>query len=122
MEPPPSNHQEGVRGSDDDHARHENEFRDSSDGSNHQGDSKGCSKTKSKKKRGADRRHITLGGLKRVEKATKRKVKQKINKKLGSLGIPSSREKNDKRRGPPPPTRSVCFIDNTANGVLVKRF
>ena len=45
-------------------------------------------------------------------------MNQKLNKKLG-------RRENDskvrKKKGPPPPTISVCFIDNTAEGRLVKR-
>ena len=81
--------------------------------SNHQGDSKKGSVEKTKKKRGAKRANITLGGLKKVEKATKRREKQKINRKLGNLGLPSNRKRRSK--GPPPPTISVCFIDSTAN-------
>ena len=53
-----------------------------------------------------------------VEKAYKRKARQKLNKKMGNLGFPA---KKKNRSGPPPPTRSVCFVDNTANGTLVKR-
>ena len=45
-----------------------------------------------KEKRGAKREHITLGGLKKVEKATKRKERQKLNRKMGSL--PSVGNKN----------------------------
>ena len=77
----------------------------------------------SKKKRGLNRKNITLGGLKKVEMATKRKAMQKLNKKLGKMSLPATGESNGKmkRTGPPPPTVSVCFIDNTANGVLVKR-
>ena len=47
-----------------------------------------------------------------------RKEKQKLNIKMGNLGFPSTKKK---RSGPPPPTRSVCYVDNTANGALVKR-
>ena len=71
-----------------------------------------------RKKRGANRETITLGGIKKIEKATLRKERQKLNRKLGSLNIPTTREK---RRGPQPPTISVCFLDNTANGILAKR-
>ena len=50
-----------------------------------------------------------MGGLKKIEIATKRKAKQKLNKKLGKMGLPSSRQNRMKRKGPPPPTFSVCF-------------
>ena len=53
-----------------------------------------------------------------MEKATKRKEKRRMNKKLGSLGLPTIRKR---RSGPPPPIIGVCFIDNTVNGLLVKR-
>ena len=72
---------------------------------------------KAKKRRGIKRENITLGGLKRIEKATKRKEKQKVNKKMGSLGLPTSK----KSRRKPPVTIGVCFLDNTAGGILVKR-
>ena len=75
---------------------------------------------KKKKRRGTDRANLTLGGLKKMEKTAKRKLKRKLNKKLGSLEIPS-KQKN-KRRGPPPPTKSVLFVDSTAGGILLKRF
>ena len=71
-----------------------------------------------KKRRGEKRENITLGGLKRVEKASRRKEKQKINRKMGSMGLPTIQKT---RKGPPPPIVGVCFIDNTVNGVLVKR-
>ena len=74
-----------------------------------------------KKKRGAGRDKITLGGLKKVEVATKRTARQKLKKKLGRLGLPSKMNNSLKKKGTPPPTVSVCFIDNSANGVLVKR-
>ena len=41
-----------------------------------------------------------------MEKAAKRKEKNKINKKLGNMSVPT-RGKN-KRKGPAPPTCSVC--------------
>ena len=62
---------------------------------------------------------ITLGGLKKVEKARKRRMKQRLKKKLGSMNIHEARGK--RRKGPPPPTRSVTFVDNTAGGELAKR-
>ena len=55
--------------------------------------------------------------------ASKRRARQRLSKKLGLMDIPSSMNdtKKMKKKGPPPPTISVCFIDNTANGRLVKR-
>ena len=76
-------------------------------------------KAGSKKKRGISKGTITLGGLKKVEKARKRRMKQRLSKKLGSMNIHEARVK--KRKGPPPPTRSVMFVDNTAGGELAKR-
>ena len=64
-----------------------------------------------------------MGGLKKIEIANKRRAKQKLNRKLGKFDLPSSKKNVNKmkRKGPPPPTISVCFIDNTANGILVRR-
>ena len=70
------------------------------------------------KKRGGDRPNITLGGLKRIEVATRRKEKRKLNKKLGVNGFPATRKS---RRGQQPTTRSVMFLDNTANAELIRR-
>ena len=80
-------------------------------------------KRHSKKRRGADRENITLGGLKKVEIANKRRAMQRLNKKLGEMDLPANREtgRKTKKKGPPPPTISVCFIDNTADGKLVRR-
>ena len=75
-------------------------------------------KRSKKKKRGGDRHNITLGGLKRVEVATKRKEKRKLNKKLGVNGFPTMRKR---KRGQPLTTRSVMFLDNTANAELIRR-
>ena len=76
-----------------------------------------------KKRRGANRINITLGGLKKIEIASKRKAKQRLNRKLGKLDIPSGKKNVNevKRKGPQPPIISVCFIDNTANSILVRR-
>ena len=71
-----------------------------------------------KKRRGRDRKNITLGGLKKLETSLKRKQQRKLNRKLGELGV---QKRNKKKKGPPPPIRSVLFLDNTANGELVKR-
>ena len=72
------------------------------------------------KKRGSNRRTITLGGLKKVEKAKKRKERQKVRKKLGKVGVHEGR-KPGKKAGKPPPTKSVLFLDNTG-GELARRF
>ena len=71
-----------------------------------------------KKKRGPKRGILTLGGVKRLETARKRKQKRNLNRKLGMLGV---QEGWKKKRGSLPPTRSVLFVDNTVGGVLYKR-
>ena len=53
-----------------------------------------------KKKRGVNRETITLGGIKKLEKATLRKEKQKLNRKLGSLIIPTIRREEEERATP----------------------
>ena len=75
------------------------------------------------KKRGAGRPTLTLGGKNKVEKAKKRKTKRRMRKKLGNLGI-HSREgwKEGRKRGPPPPTRSVLFVDTSAGGILARMY
>ena len=62
------------------------------------------------KKRGPKRGILTLGGVKRLETAKKRKQKRNLNRKLGMLGV---QEGWSKRKGPLPPTKSVLFVDNT---------
>jgi hypothetical protein len=62
-----------------------------------------------KKKRGTHKGSITLGGLKKVEKALKRKAKSKIRKKLGEMSIPEGR-KEKRGRGPLAPIRSMVFM------------
>ena len=59
-----------------------------------------------------------------MEIANKRRAMQRLNKKLGRMELPANRENDDnmrKEKGPPPPMISVCFIDNTADGKLVRR-
>ena len=73
-----------------------------------------------KKKRGSNRETITLGGLKKVEKALRRKEKNKLRKKLGSMNVPEGR-KVTRGRGPIAPIRSVMSIDNTGGGELARR-
>ena len=74
-----------------------------------------------KKKRGPNRKTITLGGLKRIEDAKKRKEKQRLRRKLGEMGVQDGR-KQRKPQGQIPPTRSVLFVDNTAGGEMARRF
>ena len=71
-----------------------------------------------KKKRGSDRQTDTLGGLKNIEKAKKRKEKQKLRRKSGV----HEGWKNGKPKCPITPTRTVLFLDNTAGGELARRF
>ena len=79
-------------------------------------------KEKKNKKRGSNRGTVTLGGLKKIEKARKRKMKQKLRKKLGETMESFQKDgKAEKKKGPPPPTRSLLFVDNTANGELARR-
>ena len=73
-----------------------------------------------KKKRGINKGSITLGGLKKVEKALRRKEKNKMRKKLGEMSIPEGR-KEKRGRGPLAPIRSVMFLDNTEGGELARR-
>ena len=58
-----------------------------------------------------------------MEIANKRRAMLKLNKKLGEMDLPANRDtgRKTKKKGPPPPTISVCFIDNTADGKLVRR-
>ena len=44
------------------------------------------------------------GGLKKVEKVKKRKIEQRLKRKLGNLDLPEGRTKR-KARGPQPQTR-----------------
>ena len=78
------------------------------DGSNRDG------RRKPSKKRGLSRGTITLGGLKKVEKARKRRVKQRLRKKKGDMNIHEGGKRI--RTDPPPPTRSEMFVGNTAGG------
>ena len=49
-------------------------------------------------------------------------MKQKLRKKLGETMKEFQKDgKAQKKKGPPPPTRSVLFVDNTANGELARR-
>ena len=54
-----------------------------------------------------------------MEKARKRRVKQRLRKKKGDMNIHEGGKR--RRKGPPPPTRSVMFVDNTAGGELARK-
>ena len=62
-----------------------------------------------------------MGGLKKIEKARKRKERKKIRKKLGQHGVQVG-WKQRRQTGKLPPTKSVVFLDNTAGGELARRF
>ena len=88
------------------------------DGEAVQGDGKTKQNLKTKK-RGPNRRTVTLGGLKKIEKAKKRKERQRVSRKLGQVGVQGGWK--NKKAGKIPPTRSVIFLDNTG-GELARRF
>ena len=81
----------------------------------------GAGKNTRNKKRGPCRGTITLGGLNKMRKAKKRRAKSRLRKRLGQHNV-QVKKTTGKRAGPPPPTRSVMFVDNTAGGILAKRF
>ena len=62
-----------------------------------------------------------MGGLKKIEKARKRKERKRIRKKLGQHVVQVGWKKR-RQTGKLPPTRSVVFLDNTAGGELARRF
>ena len=70
--------------------------------------SKQFKKAGNRKKRGSNRETITLGDLKKVGKALKRKAKNKMMKKLGSMRVPEGR-KVRRGKGPLAPIRSVML-------------
>ena len=57
----------------------------------------------SKKKRGSNRKSITLGGIKKID--TKNKETQRVNTMLGNMGLPASGK--DFERALPPPKLNV---------------
>ena len=77
-----------------------------------------------KKERGPGRGTVTLGGLRKIEKAKKRKAERKLRKKLGMNNVQMRKEmpRKLKKKGQIPPTRSVIFVDNSVGGELAKRF
>ena len=75
---------------------------------------------KSKKKRGPGRESITLGGLKKVEKAQKRRLQSRMRKKMGEQSLPEG-WKSKRGSGKLAIIRSVMFVENTAGGVLARR-
>ena len=55
-----------------------------------------------------------------MEKALRRKEKNKLRKRLGSMNVPEGR-KVRRGRGPLAPISSVMFIDNIGGGELARR-
>ena len=55
-----------------------------------------------------------------MEKAIRKKEKNKMRKKLGSMNIPKGR-KERRGSGPLAPIMSVMFVDNTGGGELTRR-
>jgi hypothetical protein len=72
------------------------------------------------KKRGPDRRELTLEGEKRVEKAEKRRMERMVNKEKGKAGINVAKKIKAYKVTMDPPV-SVLFVDNTKNGTMAKR-
>ena len=72
------------------------------------------------KKRGPNRQSLTLGGEKRMQKATKRKMSRMVNRDKGRAGIRAVKKTKAERVMMEPPV-SVLFVDNTKNGTLQKR-
>ena len=62
-----------------------------------------------------------MGGLHKVQRSKVRKEKKRVRRKLGERKLPV-KEGWKKPKGPLPPTRSVIFMDNTAEGELARRF
>ena len=83
--------------------------------------SQGAGSNARKKKRGPGRGTVTLGGLNKIRKAKMRRAKSRLRKRLGQHNV-QVKETSGRRAGPLPPTRSVMFVDNTAGGILAKRF
>ena len=72
------------------------------------------------KKRGANRRVLTLGGEQKVKKAEKRKLKRMMNKERGRAGMKAPKKTRAEQVMMDPPI-SVLFVDNTKGGTLAKR-
>ena len=53
-----------------------------------------------KKRRGPDKGHITLGGLKKIQKFMRRKAKNKMRKRLREMNLPMGRKLGKKGKGP----------------------
>ena len=73
-----------------------------------------------KKKRGDDRPTLSLGGRKRMEKATRKKERRKINRQLGRAGIEKKDNNPAMRKGKNIPTISVLFVEQTPGGALAR--
>ena len=59
-------------------------------------------------------------GLKKVERAIRRKEKSRMRWKLGNMSLPEGR-KEKRGSGPQAPIRSVMFVVNTGEGELTRR-
>ena len=84
-------------------------------------------KSGSKKMRGPERPTLSLGGRKRLEKATRRKERRRVNRQLGRAGVsreemrPSGGKKVVFRKQEQVPTLSVLFVEQTKGGALAKQ-
>ena len=80
-----------------------------------------------KKMRGPGRPTLSLGGRKKLEKATRKKERRRVNRQLGRAGInkdslkPAGRKKAITKKQEQVPTLSVLFLEQTQGGALAKR-
>ena len=72
------------------------------------------------KKRGKERPTLSLGGRKRLEKASKKKERRKINRQLGRAGVKKMDNNPAMRKGKSIPTISVLFVEQTPGGALAR--
>ena len=72
------------------------------------------------KKRGGERPTLSLGGKKRLEKATKKKERRKVNRQLGRAGVKKTDKNPAMRKGKSIPTISVLFVEQTPGGALAR--
>ena len=77
--------------------------------------------------RGPGRPTLSLGGKKRLEKATRKKERRRINRQLGRAGIskdsmrPTGGKKAITKKQEQVPTLSVLFVEQTQGGALAKK-
>ena len=62
-----------------------------------------------------------MGGLKKVDKANKRRLKSRMRKKMGEQSLPEGWKAAAKVGAKLAPIRSVMFIENTGGGELARR-